>query len=489
MKKSKKLTFILALFMTITGPLATRVLAEEEGTDTGVNQELNIEEDKKDINEEVKKSELTLEELDSMDKKLRENRVYLIATDSEIKVYEDALATLKSVLEQGSDVNLVELMASLEKAKGDLGYTTYKGLTLRTKLRKDLVHLSKLEVSEDLTRLKDDTDKALSNHNTSVDELKSLSDKLDQALKNHDLVELSNDELRTLEVKRGYPDDLLNFNNGDMDKEEFLLQAKIFLEEVPSIRESEGYRALTDKEKEAIDIKIGEVKAAYDAKSDNVMDVLNDAYKLNDDILNKENASKTPTTDPVDDQKSDNEVDPTGEDDQVKEREGFDKASKDLAKKIDEATSDKISKDSLDKLKLDYKAKLSDLLVAEGVKLEDLKNLEKEFDLKLNPRVNVNMSQTEMSDSKEDGKDQAEKKEDKQQESNKENKNKTIQKKKLVKVDKKKDNNTKDTKLKKGKGQSKDVKTGVRRILPIVGTVAVVAVVALIFLSRKNKNK
>lgn len=487
MKKSKKLTFILALFMTITGPLATRVLAEEEGTDTGVNQELNIEEDKKDINEEVKKSELTLEELDSMDKKLRENRVYLIATDSEIKAYEDALATLKSALDQKADANIEELKANLEKAKGDLGYTTYKGLTLRTKLRKDLVHLSKLEVSEDLTRFKDDTDKALSNHNTSVDELKSLSDKLDQALKNHDLVELSNDELRTLEVKRGYPDDLLNFNNGDMDKEEFLLQAKIFLEEVPELKKSDEYLALSDNEKADFEAKVSNLQAAFDNKSESILDILSEAERAKGEILRKENVGgKTNQLEPSKDDKKEN---PSKEEDQAKQDEDFDKASKDLAKKIDEATSDKISTDSLDKLKLDYKAKLSDLLVAEGVKLEDLKNLEKEFDLKLNPRVNVNMSQTEVSDSKEDGKDQAEKKEDKQQESNKENKNKTIQKKKLVKVDKKKDNNTKDTKLKKGKGQSKDVKTGVRRILPVVGTVAVVAVVVLIFLSRKNKNK
>lgn len=481
MKINKNLALILALSMTLSGSLTTRALADGDGVETGASQELNIN--------DTDKEDLTLEKLNSIDRELRETRVFKIATDSEIKSYEDALAALKSALEQGSDVNLAELMASLEKAKGDLGYTTYKGLTLRTKLRKDLVHLSKLEVSEDLTRLKDDTEKALSNHNTSVDELKSLSDKLDQTLKNHDLVELSNDELRTLEVKRGYPDDLLNFNNGDMDKEEFFLMARIFLEKVPSIRESEGYRALTDKEKETIDIKIGEVKSAYDAKSDNVMDVLNDAYKLSDDILNKKNASKNPTADSVDVQKSDNEVDPTGEDDQVKEREEFDKASKGLAKKIDEATSDKISKDSLEKLKLDYKAKLSDLLVAEGVKLEDIKNLEKEFDLKLNPKVNANMSQTEVSDSKEEGKDQAEKRVDKKQESNIENETKTIQKKKLVKVDKKKDNNTEDTKVKKDKGQSKDVKTGVTSLLPIVGTVAVVAIVALIFLSRKNKNK
>ncbi|WP_243342667.1 hypothetical protein [Anaerococcus sp. AGMB09787] len=486
MKKSKKLIFILALFMTITGPLATRVLAEEEGTDTGVNQELNIDEDKKDTNEEVKKSELTLEELDSMDKKLRENRVYLIATDSEIKTYEDALAALKSALDQGREANTEELRANLEKAKGDLGYTTYKGLHLRSKIREDLVHLSKIDTNEDYTSLKDEADKAVANHNTSIDVLRSLSDRLDAILTNEDLGELTDEDLRDLEVKRGYPDDLLNFNNGNMDKEESFLIARVFLEEVPSIKESERYAALSAKDKQALDLKIGEVKDAYDAKSDYVMDVLNEAYKLSDSILKKNKANEKATADPS---KDDQKEDPSKEEDQTKEDEEFDKASKELAKKIDEATSDKISTDSLDKLKLDYKAKLSDLLVAEGVKLEDLKNLEKEFDLKLNPRVNVNMSQTEVSDSKEDGKDQAEKKEDKQQESNKENKNKTIQKKKLVKVDKKKDNNTKDTKLKKGKGQSKDVKTGVRRILPVVGTVAVVAVVVLIFLSRKNKNK
>lgn len=487
MKKSKNLALILALSMTLTGPLTTRVLAEEEGADTGVNQELNIDEDKKDTNVEVKKSELTLEELDIMDKKLRENRVYLIATDSEIKAYEDALAALKSALDQGREANTEELRANLEKAKGDLGYTTYKGLTLRTKLRKDLVHLSKLEVSEDLTRLKDDTDKALSNHNTSVDELKSLSDKLDQTLKNHDLVELSNDELRTLEVKRGYPDDLLNFNNGDMDKEEFLLQAKILLEEVPELKKSEEYLALSDNEKADFEAKVSNLQAAFDNKSESILDILSEAERAKGEILRKENVGgKTNQLDPSKDDKKEN---PSKEEDQAKQDEDFGKASKELAKKIDEATSDKISKDSLDKLKLDYKAKLSDLLVAEGVKLEDLKNLEKEFDSKLNPKVNANMSQTELSNSKKEGKDQAEKKEDKKQESNKDNKNKTIQKKKLVKVDKKKDNNTKDTKVKKGKGQSKDVKTGVTSLLPIVGSIAVVAVVALIFLSRKNKNK
>lgn len=155
-----------------------------------------------------------------------------------------------------------------------------------------------------------------------------------------------------------------------------------------------------------------------------------DAYKALTDERTKENLDKLIEAKKAIDDK-----------DFVKE---FNDKADQLESYIDKAKSDKITEESLKKLKEEYKEKLQDLRDNKDADTDDIKALEDEFNEKLNP------------EKAEPG-------------SNKDPKKTT---KKVV------------TSSKKSNGK---VRTGVDAILPVVGGVAVVAAIALIFTRKKNK--
>lgn len=155
-----------------------------------------------------------------------------------------------------------------------------------------------------------------------------------------------------------------------------------------------------------------------------------DAYKALTDERTKENLDKLIEAKKAIDDK-----------DFVKE---FNDKADQLESYIDKAKSDKLTDESLKKLKEEYKEKLQDLRDNKDADTDGIKALEDEFNEKLNP------------EKAEPG-------------SNKDPKKTT---KKVV------------TSSKKSNGK---VRTGVDAILPVVGGVAVVAAIALIFTRKKNK--
>lgn len=128
--------------------------------------------------------------------------------------------------------------------------------------------------------------------------------------------------------------------------------------------------------------------------------------------------------------------------------EEFKNKADQLESYIDKAKSDKITEESLKKLKEEYKEKLQDLRDDKDSDIDDIKALEDEFNEKLNPEKAESGSVKDKEDAK---------------------------KKKTKKV---------VTSSKKSNGK---VRTGVDSILPVVGGVAVVAAIALIFTRKKNK--
>ncbi|MDY2928637.1 hypothetical protein, partial [Anaerococcus sp.] len=109
-----------------------------------------------------------------------------------------------------------------------------------------------------------------------------------------------------------------------------------------------------------------------------------------------------------------------------------------LEKYIDQAKSESLTEDSLKKIKKEYKEKLEEIKSDNSKTIDDIKELKEEFDAKLNPKEADPKKKT----------------------------------KKVVSTSKKSN----------GK-----VRTGVDAILPVVGGVAIVAAIGLIFTRRKNK--
>lgn len=158
-----------------------------------------------------------------------------------------------------------------------------------------------------------------------------------------------------------------------------------------------------------------------------------DAYKALTDERTKENLDKLKEAKKAIDDK-----------DFVEE---FKNKADQLESYIDKAKSDKITEESLKKLKEEYEEKLQDLRDNKDADTDDIKALEDEFNEKLNPEK----AESGSAKAKEDAK-------------------KTT--KKVV------------TSSKKSNGK---VRTGVDAILPVVGGVAIVAAIGLIFTRRKNK--
>lgn len=247
-----------------------------------------------------------------------------------------------------------------------------------------------------------------------------------EEVKNSDNYKNSSDE-----KKKAYDKALEEFKNKDYKTKEDLDAAKTKMGEA---KNALSVTVTTEEEKE---IESELEKHSEFINSENFrratasyQNAYKDAYKALTDERTKENLDKL-----IEAKKA------IDDEDFVKE---FNDKADQLERYIDKAKSDKITEESLKKLKEEYKEKLQALRDNKDADTDDIKALEDEFNENLNP------------EKAEPG-------------SNKDPKKTT---KKVV------------TSSKKSNGK---VRTGVDAILPVVGGVAVVAAIALIFTRKKNK--
>lgn len=232
--------------------------------------------------------------------------------------------------------------------------------------------------------------------------------------------------------KKAYDDALKEFKDKKYKTEEELEAAKAKMEEA---KNALSVKVTTEEEKEIESVieKHGDF-----IKSDEYLRATAELQKAYDDAYDAIKADKTKENlDKVKKAKTD-----------ISDYYSkFNAEIESLEKYIDQAKTDSLTEDSLKKLKKEYKEKLEEIKSDNSKTIDDIKELKEEFDAKLNP--------------KEPEKDSPKAKEDAK---------KTT--KKVV------------TSSKKSNGK---VRTGVDAILPVVGGVAIVAAIGLIFTRRKNK--
>lgn len=244
---------------------------------------------------------------------------------------------------------------------------------------------------------------------------------------------------------------------------------KKLLEEYEEVKSSDIYKKASDKKKKAYDDALKEFKdkkykteeelEAAKAKMEEAKNALSENTELekeiesvldnhNDFIKSDEYLRATKDLQKAYDEAYDAlKADKTKENlDKVKKAKTdiadyyskFNAEIESLEKYIDQAKSESLTEDSLKKIKKEYKEKLEEIKSDNSKTIDDIKELKEEFDAKLNPKEADPKKKT----------------------------------KKVVSTSK------------KANGK---VRTGVDAILPVVGGVAIVAAIGLIFTRRKNK--
>lgn len=291
----------------------------------------------------------------------------------------------------------------------------------------------------------DDIIKAQENYDAAVTEAKSLvneeeekgsdlESKYEKLVKEYEEIK-SSDIYKNAseEKKKAYDKALEDFKNKKYSTLEELEAGKTKMEEA---KKALSVKVTTEEEKEIESVieKHGDF-----IKSDEYLRATAELQKAYDDAYDALKKDKTKANlDKVKEAKSD-----------ISDYYSkFNSEIESLEKYIDQAKTDSLTEESLKKLKKEYKEKLEEFKSDNSKTIDDINELKEEFDAKLNP--------------KEPEKDSPKAKED-------------AKKKKTKKV---------VTSSKKSNGK---VRTGVDSILPVVGGVAVVAAIALIFTRKKNK--
>lgn len=388
---------------------------------------------------------------------------------------------------------------ALAKAKEGLGQTVVYAKPIRTRIRilsKLADDLEKKKSDDALKKANDATKALVAKRDTSLKDLDTAYENLSKAVESYakatktklgDLA-ISQADLNAITKKGGYPDDLVReFKDSDFERgfDELVLEREAFLNDAEKyIKEDELKKVKEDKNlNEASKKIISDYETSKKALKDLVpaedkLDALNDAINAFDNASFKleyflKSYKESPKTYQNEDkyEKALNDADFRASDvfkttsKKFKDAytEAYDKLKKEkndanlkaleaakkniqentfmdkyeaLKKEIQDATSDKISKTSLEKLKKDYLEKLEKINNKADKSLDDLDKLEKDF----------------QKDLKGDGKGSG-----------------------------KKVRTTVRSKKSKAK-----VRTGIKSILPIAGGVVVLAVVGLIF-TRKKK--
>lgn len=524
--------------------------AKSSGKETG-DDTLEISEEKEPtaVKGDVDSDKETIKEaLEAQDKAVRESEAFKLATEAERTEYEANYSAIEGKLSEYLGENK-DIEDSVKKLKGDfltasmdLGYSVVKNLPKRIELRrlkKELETASKeakKEYSEKLNNLIKKTDDILASKEHTSEEIEANLNSLNEAVeayKRDNSVNIEPLKLSAEEAKYGYPDDVYSETRGrDKDLSELRLDARVMLEDSSDSKKSQE-RTNLDQKRLDPEIKESDLLAAINAykksldKSDDEYKKLVEEYEevKNSDIYKNASEEKKKAYDKaledfkirkyttlqeleagktkMEEAKNALSVTITIEEEKEidaviekhgdfiksdeylratkdlqnaydeaydalkadKTKENLDKVKKaktdisdyyskfnseiaSLEKYIDQAKTDKLTEKSLKELKKEYKEKLEEFKSDNSKTIDDINELKEEFDGKLNP--------------KEPEKDSPKNKED--------GKKKTT--KKVV------------TSSKKSKGK---VRTGVDAILPVVGGVAIVAAIGLIFTRKKNK--
>lgn len=392
---------------------------------------------------------------------------------------------------------------ALAKAKEGLGQTVVYAKPLRTRIRilsKLADDLEKKKSDDALKKANDATKALVAKRDTSLKDLDTAYENLSKAVESYakatktklgDLA-ISQADLNAITKKGGYPDDLVaEFKEADFERgfDELVLEKDAFLKDAEKyIKEDELKKVKDDKDLNEASKKIisdyeTSKKALEDLKpAEDKLDALNDAINAFDNASFKleyflKSYMESPKT-----YKNEDKYEKALKDDDFRESDVFKTTSKKfkdaytkaydalkkekndanlkaleaakkniqentfmdkyeaLKKEIEDATSKKISKNSLEKLKKDYLAKLEKINNKDGKTLDDLNDFEnndlKKFKEKLEGKGKIPGSGTR-------------------------------------------------TTVRSKKAKAK-VRTGIKSILPIAGGVVVLAVVGLIF-TRKKK--
>lgn len=249
-----------------------------------------------------------------------------------------------------------------------------------------------------------------------------------EEVKNSDIYKNASDE-----KKKAYDKALKEFKNKEYKTSEELEAGETKMEEA---KKALSVKVSTDEEKEIT----AELEKHSDfIKSDEYLRATVDLQKAYDDAYDALKEDKT---------KAKLDKVKVAKTDITDYYAKFNAEIESLEKYIDQAKTDSLTEESLKKLKKEYKGKLEEFKSDNSKTIDDIKELKEEFDNKLNP------------EKPESGSVKA-----KENDKNKKTK-------KVV------------TSSKKSNGK---VRTGVDAILPVVGGVAVVAAIALIFTRKKNK--
>lgn len=432
------------------------------------------------------------EYIDEKVKEIEATKLYKIASDDEIKTFDEAIEKLKAEYKDQGEDKTAELDEKIEKAQADLGRTVVSAKPVRTRLRV----LSKIadnklakEKDSELEKANNKAKDLIYNKNSNLDDLYTASENLVKLVGSYTLDEYSLDEIYN---KGGYPSDLLesftekDYKRGldelELEKDAYLEDSKRYSEELLKQLE-EGEQLATDQAKIAKaykkaleDLKNAEgeeginkkIKAltqpAYDM--DNMVIQYNKKVKdkaeeeakanekyekaLNDADFKENEAYKRTSSENKDKyKKAYNKLKENKTSENLKalndikaeiKTNTFSAKLAELRAAIDNPENKSISDSKFKEIKQEYLDMLDEIEADETKTLDDLKDFEDNQLPKYYDRINPSPTPTPVK-----------------------------QKRKVV------------TKKSKGK-----VRTGVESILPIAGGVAVVAAIAL-FLTRKKK--
>ncbi|EGC82694.1 hypothetical protein [Anaerococcus prevotii] len=473
----------------------TKDVTDDDKNTSKTEDELEISDPISEDNQQAYANENVFSIDEYIDEKVKEietTKLYKIASDDEIKTFDEAIEKLKAEYEDQGEDKTAELDEKIEKAQADLGHTVVFAKPVRTRLRV----LSKIadnklakEKNNELDKANNKAKELIYSKNSNLDDLYKACENLVKLVGTYTLDESSLNEIYN---KGGYSSDLLetftekDYKRGldelELEKEAYLEDSKRYSED--SLKQlEEGEQLVTDQAK---------IVKAYKK----ALEELKNAEGL-DDINEKINALTQPAYD------MDNMV--VQYNNKVKEKaESEEKLQKDIEKALDDAdfkeneAYKRTSSENKDKYKKAYN-KLKENKTSENLKaLNDIKEEIKTntFSVKLaelrsaieNPE-NKSVSDSKFKEIKQeylDMLDEIEADETKTLDDLKDFEDEQLPKyydriNQTSKQTPRKQKRKVVTKKSKGK-----VRTGVESILPIAGGVAVVAAIAL-FLTRKKK--
>lgn len=402
---------------------ASDVPPEPDEPENPVSKE-DIEESKKNVGENKKNLSSILKVIDN---------IYLSngkEVENLAEIFNKASDNLESVL-SSDEINPSEFLKAIENYKKAFeNITKYIDNNYSNKSVKELKEYAEKKKKEADGLFTEENLKKVSNDDKAyIDNYKQNKEKLEKLLKEENvdkdkLVSAIIDfEASTIDLKKAI--------SGDIDKKH-----KELVKGYEEAKNALSVKITTEEEKEIESVieKHGDF-----IKSDEYLRATAELQKAYDDAYDTLKADKTKENlDKVKKAKTDI----------TDYYSKFNSEIESLEKYIDQAKTDSLTEKSLKELKEEYKEKLEEFKSDNSKTIDDINELKEEFDAKLNP--------------KEPEKDSLKYKEDAKKKTTK----------KVV------------TSSKKSNGK---VRTGVDAILPVVGGVAVVAAIALIFTRKKNK--